>query len=354
MHMSYKQLNQRQISILNLLNVGKKYALSDIKELLPESHRPSVATLRRDLSQLRKLGFLEHSGELKSSRYSLSLFGLLNVDIDAHEYCMLDVDKRSGATVFNFSLFQNINFGIFSSEDLKRMEDASKVFREKSKGASDVIRQKELERFVIELSWKSSKIEGNTYSLLDTERLLKDGIESPEHTKDEAIMILNHKKAFQYILEHIKPHEKISLQIIEDIHKVLVDDLGVSFGLRKRQVGITGSSYMPLSVPSQIKEAVEDLCVAISQMKDPYSKALIALLGISYIQPFEDGNKRTARLLANAILISCDCAPLSYRSVDQILYKESTLVFYEKNSIVPMRDIFIDQYLFACDQYLQF
>ena len=85
--------------------------------------------------------------------------------------------------------------------------------------------------------------------------------------------------------------------MIEDIHRILVEGLGVSFGLRKKQIGITGSSYVPLSVPSQIREAIEDLCAAIAKMKDPYSKALLALLGISYIQPFEDGNKRTAGYL---------------------------------------------------------
>jgi fido (protein-threonine AMPylation protein) len=352
--MSDKLLNQRQKEILNMINIGKKYALSDIKEFFPESGQPSLATLRRDVSQLRDLGYLNHSGKLKSSRYSLTVFGLLHSPIDPHEYCLLDVDKRLGAASFNFFLLRDISSNIFLEKDFEKMDQATKAFKKKSEGASDVVKQKELERFVIELSWKSSKIEGNTYSLLDTERLIKDGVEASGHTKDEAIMVLNHKKAFQYVLEYTRPHKKISPQFIEDVHRVLVDGLGVSFGFRKRQVGITGSSYRPLSVPSQIKEAVEDLCVAISKMKDPYSKALLALIGISYIQPFEDGNKRTARLLANAILISYDCAPLSYRSVDELLYKESTLVFYEKNSIMPMRDIFLNQYLFACEQYLQF
>jgi hypothetical protein len=352
--MSDKLLNHRQKAILNLLRLGEKYALSDVKHLLSRSIRPSTATLSRDISGLQALGYLDRSGELKNSRYSLSAFGLLNAPVDAHEYCRLDLDQRSGASIFNFSLFRSITHEIFHKEDLQRMDQATQAFKDKSKDASAIIVQKELERFVIELSWKSSKIEGNTYSLLDTERLLRDGIEAPGHTKDEAIMILNHKKAFQYILTHFKSAQKISLRDIENIHSILVDGLGVSFGIRKMQVGVTGSSYRPLFIQSQIKEAVEDLCDAMAKMKTPYSKALLALLGISYIQPFEDGNKRSARLLANAILLSYDCAPLSYRGVDEILYKESTLVFYEKNSLIPMSEIFIDQYLFACEQYLQF
>ncbi len=87
-------------------------------------------------------------------------------------------------------------------------------------------------------------------------------------------------------------------------------------------------------------------------MKSPYAKALLTLLGISYIQPFEDGNKRTARLMANAILLAHSCAPLSYRSVDENDYREAMLVFYELNSIMPFKKIFIDQYMFAAENYL--
>ncbi|MBT6069311.1 cell filamentation protein Fic [Candidatus Peregrinibacteria bacterium] len=352
--MSDTILNQRQKKILRLLQQDKKYALSDIQVFFPESDRPSPATLRRDVSELRDLGYLNHSGDRKSSRYTLSIAGRLYAPIDPHEYCRLDVDKRFGATSFDFSLFQKIPSKLFSGKEIDVMGNATAVFLKKSENASDIIKQKELERFVIELSWKSSKIEGNTYSLLDTERLIKEGIEAPGHTKDEAIMILNHKKAFQYVLEHGESHKSISKRFIEDIHCILVEGLNISSGLREKQVGITGSTYKPLSVPSQIREAIDDLCKTISKLKDPYSKAFIALIGISYIQPFEDGNKRTARLLANSILVAYNCAPLSYRNADEILYKEGTLVFYEKNSIIPMREIFVQQYLFACEQYLKF
>ena len=86
-------------------------------------------------------------------------------------------------------------------------------------------------------------------------------------------------------------------------------------------------------------------------MKSPYAKALIALLGISYIQPFNDGNKRTSRLLANALLLSHNCSSLSYRSVDEDEYRSAILVFYELNSIMPLKQIFISQYIFAADNY---
>jgi Fic family protein len=352
--MSDKIFNIRQKAILSQMRLGEKYALSDIKNQLIDIETPSLATLRRDISELRELGFLKQSGELKSSRYELSTFGALNSPINAHEYCLIDVDKRSGNSNFNFSLFKEIEDDIFSQSDLDILDTATNTFLQKSKGASDLLVQKELERFVIELSWKSSKIEGNTYSLLDTERLIKNGLEASGHTKDEAVMILNHKKAFDYVKGHSNQFKQITLRQIEDIHRLLVEGLGVSHGLRKRQVGVTGSNYLPLAIPTQLKEAIEALCTAINGLKGPYAKAFIALIGISYIQPFEDGNKRTARLAANAILLAFNCAPLSYRNVDEVLYRESMLVFYEKNSVVSMRDIFIKQYLFACDQYLKF
>ena len=349
-----KEMNKRQKEILLKIEFGKEYTLNSIGVLLSENQRPALSTLRRDVSELYKLGFLTQTGERKGTKYSLTFFGIIRAPINAHEYCAVDVDNRNGRKNFNFSLFENFSGDLLSNEEKVLLENSTDVFSQKSRGASEIIKKKELERFVIELSWKSSKIEGNTYTLLDTEMLLKEGIEASGHTKKEAIMILNHKKAFQYIFETKEKHKKISVRSAEDIHRLIVEGLDVSFGLRSKPVGIIGSKYLPLSVLSQIQEALAELCSAIERMKNPYAKALLALVGISYIQPFEDGNKRTARLMANAILLAHGYAPLSYRNVDEVRYRESILVFYEKNSIIPMLKIFTEQYIFACENYLKF
>lgn len=165
-------------------------------------------------------------------------------------------------------------------------------------------------------------------------------------------MIINHKNAFQYILEDLVSYKDLSIKKIIEIHGILIDKLGVSQGIRNRLVRITGSIYSPLDLQSQIEESLIQLIKKLGSMTDPYSKALLALTGISYIQPFEDGNKRTSRLVANAVLLAHGLAPLSYRSVDEISYKEAILVFYERNSILPIREIFIEQYMFACENYL--
>jgi len=127
--------------------------------------------------------------------------------------------------------------------------------------------------------------------------------------------------------------------------------LDIDTGLRKNMVGITGSIYSPLDNVYQINDALESLIATISKIKSPYAKALISLLGISYIQPFGDGNKRVGRFIANAILLAHDLPPLSYRSVGENEYREAVLVFYELNSIMPFKKIFISQYEFTAKNY---
>lgn len=122
-------------------------------------------------------------------------------------------------------------------------------------------------------------------------------------------------------------------------------------GLRRSPVGVTGSRYQPLDNIHQITDAIQALTKAVARMKKPYAKALLALAGISYIQSFDDGNKRTSRLMASALLLAHGCAPLSYRSVNEDAYREAMLVFYELNSLAPFKKIFIEQYDFAARNY---
>lgn len=349
--MVYKKVNNRQKLILQELLLGNEYPISYFAELFG-TEKPSSTTLSRDIRDLRDAGFLVQKGERKSAKYTLSVPGAVYRPIHAHEYCSIDVDKRSGAKNYEFDVFSQFPHTMFSEDDVVLFDSATEKYAQKFVGASDTIRRKELERFVIELSWKSSKIEGNTYTLLDTELLIKEGIEAKGHPKEEAVMILNHKKAFTYALANRDRYKVVSVSQIEDMHRLMTEGLGVSFGLRNRIVGITGSLYLPLGIQSQIREALESLCEAVHKMETPYDKALLILLGISYIQPFEDGNKRTARLMANAILLSYGCAPLSYRNVDEVMYRENILVFYEKHSVFSMKELFKEQYVFSCENYL--
>lgn len=273
------------------------------------------------------------------------------MSVDAHRYNTVEPDKRYGSERYNFALFSALPQSIFSDKETRILNEATAEYKRRTHDISATIQKKELERLVIELSWKSSRIEGNTYTLLDTEKLILEGIEAPGHSKDEARMILNHKEAFTFVHENVGHFAKLTKGNLEELHAVLVKDLGVGGGLRRWAVGVLGSRYRPLDNIHQITDAVTDLSLAVARASSPYAKALIALLGVSYIQPFEDGNKRTARLMANALLLAHGLAPLSYRSVDEKAYREAMLVFYELNTLVPFKEIFVAQYDFAARNY---
>jgi Fic family protein len=346
------KLNKRQIDILEKFPENGSVSSSDILKILGQ--KISLVTIKRDLESLIIFKYLERKGKGRSTVYEKTTLGILLSPVDASKYNEIDLDIRNGRDTFNFSLFENFPNDVFSDNDKEILNGATKKYQNNIKNITSTIQSKELERFIIELSWKSSKIEGNTYTLLDTERLIREGIPAEGNTKNETTMILNHKKAFSFIMDNLDNLHKngINSNFVEKVHELLTLDLDVSRGIRNGLVGIIGTKYKPLDNKYQINEALESLYKAVNRMDSSYSKALTLLVGISYIQPFEDGNKRTARLLCNALLLAFNCAPLSYRSVDENNYRESILVFYEKNSLEPMKKIFIDQYIFSTQNYL--
>ena len=211
--------------------------------------------------------------------------------------------------------------------------------------------RKEMERLGVDLSWKSSQIEGNTYSLLETERLLLEKETAAGKSKDEAVMLLNHKDALDFILDNPDYLSELTVTKIETIHSILVKELAVDRNIRIRRVGITGTNYRPLDNEFQIREALEQMCQVVNRKENVFEKALLILLLISYIQPFDDGNKRTARIVSNALLIANNYCPLSFRTVDSIDYKKAMLLFYEQNNLSAFKQIFIEQFAFAVKTY---
>ena len=165
------------------------------------------------------------------------------------------------------------------------------------------------------------------------------------------IMLLNHKDALDFVLNVPDYLKEISVHRIEDIHSLLTKDLGVERNIRRRRVGITGTNYRPLDNEFQIREALEDSCKLINGKDNIFEKSLLALVLLSYIQAFSDGNKRTARITSNAILIANGYCPISFRTVDSIDYKKAMLIFYEQNNIAAFKKIFIEQFEFAVKTY---
>ena len=240
---------------------------------------------------------------------------------------------------------------LFTAEEKDRLDALQAQFTRNLADITPNEYRKEMERLGIDLSWKSSQIEGNTYSLLETERLLKEKQTASGKTKEEAVMLLNHKDALDFVLADPEYLKEISIWRIEELHALLTKELNVDKGLRKRRVGITGTNYYPLSNEYQIREALEDRCRLINGKENIFEKALLALVLLSYIQAFSDGNKRTARITSNAILIANKYCPISFRTVDSVDYKKAMLIFYEQNNISAFKKIFIDQFAFAVQTY---
>jgi len=313
----------------------------------------SYATVKRILQSLISENLISTTGKGKGTKYQVSQVYDLLSPIDVEQYFQNEIDERKIKNIFNHFLITETlsTVSIFTKEELDRLNDLQKQYLDKSKRLSKPEYKKELERLAIDLSWKSSQIEGNTYSLLETERLLKDKETAAGKTKDEAIMLLNHKAALDFIIanpDYIKP---LSLSSIESIHSILIKELEVERNIRSRIVGITGTNYKPLDNEFQIREALNDMCYTVNQQKNVFSKALLVLMLVSYIQPFSDGNKRTTRIISNAILIQNNYCPMSFRTVDSIEYKKALLIFYEQNNISSFKEIFIDQFEFAVNTY---
>lgn len=313
----------------------------------------SDRTLKRIIADAVGKGYIEVIGKGPATKYKLTPQAHVTMPLDLDTYFDRDIDGRQVQECFNFELIREILpvVHLFDKDELEVLQEAQTKFRQHLSEMTDIEYRKEMERLGIDLSWKSSQIEGNTYSLLETERLLKEKQTANGKTKEEAVMLLNHKDALDFILDAPDYLKEISVGRIEEIHALLTKELGVERNIRHRRVGITGTNYRPLDNEFQIREALEDSCRLINGKSEVFEKALLALVLLSYIQAFTDGNKRTARITANGILIANGYCPISFRSVDSIDYKKAMLMFYEQNNIAAFKRIFIEQFLFAVNTY---
>lgn len=339
------------IEILQFLHYHPLANRTEIMAGLMET--PSGSTVKRLLSAAVKEGNIETVGRGPSTKYRLTPQAHVTMPLDLATYFDKDIDERVVLKSFNFDLIREVlpKVEIFTKEELSVLFAAQKEFEKNTEGMTELEYHKEMERLGVDLSWKSSQIEGNTYSLLETERLLKDKQTASGKTKEEAIMLLNHKDALDFVLDVPDYLKELSVHRIEDIHSILTKELGVDRNIRHRRVGITGTNYRPLDNEFQIREALEETCTLVNGKDNVFEKALLTLVLLSYIQAFVDGNKRTARITSNAILIANGYCPISFRTVDSIDYKKAMLMFYEQNNIAAFKKIFIEQFLFAVKTY---
>ena len=301
----------------------------------------SYATLKRLLTNLVSENYVSVRGQGKGTKYVISPVYKVIQPIDVEQYYKKEIDEREIKESFDFAIINEVlaKSSVLTESELSKLNELQKQFLKNISQLSESEYKKEFERLAIDLSWKSSQIEGNTYSLLETEKLIKDKETAAGKTKEEAIMLLNHKDALDFIIDNPDYLSPVNVSKIEDIHSILVKELEVERNLRKRRVGISGTNYRPLDNEFQILEALQDTCNLINRKENVFEKALLALVLISYIQPFADGNKRTARIVSNAILMNNKHCPLSFRTVDSIDYKKAMLLFYEQNNISRFKEM---------------
>lgn len=209
-------------------------------------------------------------------------------------------------------------------------------------------------RLLIDLSWNSSRLEGNTYSLLETERLISAGEAASGKDTLEAQMILNHKEAIEFLIDsagEIGFNRYTLLNLHALLSDNLLDDPTASGRLRTIAVGIGQTTFLPLEGPQRIEECFEQVLDTAAAIQDPFEQAFFAMVHLPYLQPFEDVNKRVSRLAANIPLIQRNLCPLSFVDVSQSTYISAMLGIYEVNRVELLRDVFVWAYKRSCARY---
>ena len=318
------KLNKSSSYVLIYLLKGYETAATISEQL----KNVDIRSVQRSLIRLVDLGVITRYGT-NNPTYSVNYRQLINLDID--EKFLIDEDRPSTTLNHQFIAWLDGLSGEALGEIFGKRIPHELVAK---------MTAKELEYLTIELSWKSSALEGNTYTLLDTQLLLTEGIKAKNRTEFETQMILNHKDAISFIVENPELFtSSIAFRAVEELHRIIGRNLGIESGIRKKIVRISASNYEPLSGPQQLRETADTVLSVISRVTNPFARGLLALTLIPYLQIFEDGNKRTGRMLSNALLITTIGKGFSLRKTEARELALAYLSFYEFNSVKKMSKI---------------
>jgi len=338
--------------------------ISDLEEVLDASRR----TLQRHLRDLVERGDLRREGEGRGTRYFGPELGVETPGPEptgsqpsftdeaerARQRIQRPLRERRRVT-YRTPFLEDYEPGVtwYLPASIRRYLVNAGSLAERRLPAGTYARQI-LDRLLIDLSWNSSRLEGNTYSLLETERLLEAGVEARERDPFETQMILNHKAAIEYLVDSA---EELSIDrgLILNLHALLSDNLLANPAdggrLRHQAVGITGSVFEPLQNPHQIGECFDRLLLTANAITDPFEQAFFLLAQLPYLQPFIDVNKRVSRLAANIPFIAENLSPLSFVEVAPVHYAQAMLAIYEDNDIAILRDLFVWAYERSAQRY---
>lgn len=362
-----------KLRILAVLRAHPELWLS-LREIRPGVGGVPDRTLRNWLSDLAKEGAIESRGEQKGRRYRLrpgslaatagsgnSASGQLTTVHEIFSPKSQALISRVEAPIYTRapatyqeewlqSYVPNESAYLIPKqrEELKALGKRDPIY-----GRARTYIKKIYDRLLIDFSFNSARLEGNTYTLADTERLLLQGTATPGKLDAERIMILNHKEAIAYLAQHVDTLQADETTI-RTLHYLLADSLvaaGAAGRIRDESIRVSGTTYAPLEGRERLTRLLVELLEKARAIADPFEQSFFLLTHISYLQAFVDVNKRTARLASIIPLIKGDYVPQSFVEVDQGSYLKATIVVYELNEVGPLADVYLWSYRRSCQRY---
>lgn len=349
--------NLKQQIIDLVTNASQPLAFSEIYQRLPIAER----TLSRWLMQLVANGQIQASGAKRGRRYFLELPSRTTAsEVLFSPESLVAINKVRQALIHREPCTYNkawldhyqVNQSCYLSDQQRALlkQHGQPTRYELPAGT---YARKIFNRLLIDLSYNSARLEGNTYSLVDTEKLLINGIVADDKLDMEKVMLLNHKEAIRFLVEGIKRLD-ISSDTIRSLHFLLADGLVApqdAGQIRRDSVRVSSSTYLPMDNPERLSQQLEFIMKKADQILDPFEQSFFLLVHISYLQAFADVNKRTARLACNIPLVRNNLIPLSFNDIDKDDYLSAVLVCYEQNDIRPLADLYVWSYLRSCKNY---
>ena len=331
----------------------------------------SLATLKRLLEEMTQAGALIREGRARATRYRLSTRESMRTEdrtvpedgIEATESPIWSKRSRPLLEALNRPLaarapvtYQRklVDDYVPNESSLLPRDIAQTLVRQgrlQGQQPAGTYARKVLEHLLIDLSWSSSRLEGNRYTLLQTQELFESGV---QHGGSDAVMLLNHKRAIEFIVD-AAPNYGLTTSVIRNLHAILMQDLltdSESLGaIRKKVVNITDTTYVPTQIPSLLDEMLGVIVQRARLINNPVESAFFLWVNLAYLQPFEDGNKRTSRLSANIPLMLYNCAPLSFLDVDPQDYAHAMVGVYELLDVSLAVDLFVWTYRRSLQKY---
>jgi Fic family protein len=330
-------------------------------------------TLRNWLRELVEDGSIESKGERKGRRYhlrehsivqgtaQLALAGqqpIVQSIFSPHSQTLIrrveaPLYDRSPATYREDWLRRYVpnESAYLTSKQCRELAALGK--RDPIYGRAGTFIKKIYDRLLIDLAFNSSRLEGNTYTLLDTERLLLQGAAAPGKLDAERVMILNHKEAISYLVRNAERLQADEVTI-RTLHYLLADSLvapGAAGQIRDESIRVSGTTYAPIDGRARLTQLLFSVLEKARAIRNPFEQSLFLLVHISYLQAFIDVNKRTARLASIIPLIAGDYVPQSFVEVDQRAYLSATIAIYELNQAEPLADVYVWCYQRSCQRF---